>query len=153
MKDKTINLAIALMLVGRLGMAYVAKPLPNVAMVDQDKKSFQLYDLKGKYLFITFIFSRCPMPKMCPLTMSLSNSLISQWKKSRMEVPLQVLAVTLDPEFDTPSILKKFGQKHHVDFSHFTLVTGNPQTLSDFASQFNVIGVPGEGTISHNMKK
>jgi protein SCO1/2 len=133
--------------------APLAAPLPNSPLVNQDGKPFQLYDLKGRFVFVSFIYSRCPMPKMCPLTVQLSNQLVEAWKKQKEKPELQVLAVTLDPAFDKPAILKKFALARGVDLQHFTFATGTLQTLSDLASQFNVIGIPSEGgLVSHNMK-
>ncbi len=131
---------------------FAAEPVKNFALVNQEGKPFQLYDLKGKYVMVTFVYSRCPMPKMCPLTMKMSKDLVKKWKAAKEPFPFQVLAVTLDPAYDTPAVLKKYGDQHHVDFKHFTLATGSQQVLSDMASEFNVIGIPEEGLIAHNMK-
>lgn len=127
-------------------------PVPNFALVNHEGKPFQLYDLKGKYLFVSFIYTRCPLSNMCPLTITLNRSLHSKWAKLKDKPGLHFLLVTLDPQFDTADTLKKFGVKRGLNFKNFTLVTGNEQTLSDFASQFNVIGFPSDGMISHNMK-
>jgi protein SCO1/2 len=131
---------------------FAAEPVKNVALVNQDGKPFQLYDYKGKYVLLTFVYSRCPIAKMCPLTMTLAKRLVTKWKEAKMPVPLQVVAVTLDPAFDTPPMLKDFGKRHHVDFAHFTLATGNPQVLADLGAAFNIISYPEEGMIAHNMK-
>jgi protein SCO1 len=128
-------------------------PLPNVALVNQEGKPFQLHDLKGKYLLVSFIYSRCPMPKMCPLTMRLVKRTLTAWKKELPDKPVHALTVTLDPKTDTPKVLKSYGKTHGANFKDSTLATGNEKVLEDFASEFNVIGVPeGGGHIGHNMK-
>jgi protein SCO1 len=129
-----------------------AEQIPNAPLVNQEGKPFQVHDLKGKYVFVTFVFSRCPLPKMCPLTMKKSNSLLREWRDKKIGTPLHVLAVTLDPDNDNPATLKKFGKTHAVDFSRFTLATGNPQVLASFAENFNVMAIPDGKFISHNMK-
>lgn len=60
--------------------------------------------------------------------------------------------VTLDPDFDTPAVLKSFAKQRNIDLKQTSLATGNPQALADFAAEFNVMGMPSGGTISHNMK-
>jgi len=127
-------------------------PIGNFALVDQNGKPFQLHDLRGNYVFLTFIFTRCPLPKMCPLTMSRSNELVRQWGRLKGAPPLRILAVTLDPEHDTPKVLKSYARRHRVDERVFRLATGVPQVLSDLAAEFNVAGFPGQGSITHNMK-
>lgn len=124
----------------------------NFPLVNQDGKPFQFGDLKGKYTFVSFIFTRCPLPKMCPLTVTRVKELQRKWKAAPGNKPLQFLFVTLDPDFDTAGVLKKFAKDRRLDLSHTILATGNPQVLSDLASEFNVMGVPSGGTIAHNMK-
>lgn len=132
----------------------VQTAVPNFPLVNQEGKPFQLHDLKGKHLFVSFIFTRCPMEKMCPLTVSLNKSLYRKWKNEKSAPDLHFLFVTLDPEFDTPIVLKKFATGRDLSLKHFTLATGAPQVLSDFASEFNVLGIPSNGSanISHNLK-
>lgn len=62
------------------------------------------------------------------------------------------VAVTLDPKFDTPPVLKSYSKANHLKPSEYKLATGLPEALETFASEFNVIGFPSEGTISHNLK-
>ncbi len=128
-------------------------PLPNVSLVNQEGKPFQFHDLKGKYLLVSFVYSRCPMAKMCPLTMRLVNRTLKVWKKALPAKPVMAVAITLDPKNDTPAILKAYGKTHGVDFAQVLLATGNEKALEDFASEVNVIGIPeANGSIGHNMK-
>ena len=122
----------------------------NAALVNQEGKPFQLYDLKGKYLFLSFIYTRCPFPKMCPLTVSLNQDLFRHWKEEKKKLPLHFLIVTLDPRYDTPAVLKAFAKMRHLDLHHFTLATGTPQTLSTLYNQFNVAVVPEGEFVGHN---
>ena len=140
---------VSLLFVG--GLAFAA-PLTNRPFVNQDGKPFQLHDLKGNYVFVSFVFTRCPLPSMCPLTMTLNKQLYSEWKKTKKAPPLKFLVVTLDPAFDTPAVLRGYAKARGVNNKDFTLATGNATVLSDFAGEFNVIGMPAGGTISHNLK-
>ncbi len=129
-----------------------ADPLPNAQFVSSEGKPLQFYDLKGQVVFVSFIFTRCPLPKMCPLTMTLNKQLWRKAKNSKPETKIKFLIVTLDPDFDTAPVLKTYAKKFNLDEKDFLLVTGNPQVLSDFASLFNVLGFPSQGSISHNLK-
>lgn len=150
---KRLAAVIALLVLAQAPLAWGARsPLPNVSLVNQEGKPFQLYDLKGKHLLVSFVYSRCPTPKMCPLTMRLVNQTLKGWKKNLPDKPVHALTVTLDPQNDTPKALKTYGKSQNVDFSTSTLATGNEKVLADFASEFNVIGIPGDGSIAHNLK-
>jgi protein SCO1 len=145
-------IVLLMFIIGLTGWAATPTQVPNFSLVDQNGKTFQLHDLKGNFIFVSYVFTRCPMPKMCPLTMTLNKQLLREWKKKKPGLPLKLLIVTLDPAYDTPAVLKKFGETHKLDYKYFTLVTGEAKTLEDFASNFNVVGVPGEGIIAHNAK-
>src|SRR4051812_35389673 len=127
-------------------------PVANFPLVDQNGKPFQLHDYKGNYLLLSFIYSRCPMPKMCPLTVSLNREVYERWKKRPGAPPLKFLLTTLDPEHDTPSVLKDYAKQRKLDPAAFRLATGSPQVLAQFASTFGVLGKPAAGGfISHNL--
>ena len=126
------------------------KTAANVPLVNQEGKPFQLYDLKGEYLFLSFIYTRCPFPKMCPLTVSLNRELFEQWKTTKPKRPLHFLIITLDPRHDSPAVLKAFAKSRHLDLKYFTLATGTPQTLSSIYNQFSVAVVPEGEYVGHN---
>jgi protein SCO1/2 len=132
------------------------KPLADVKLIDQDGKNIKLHDFKGHYVFMTFVFTRCPMPEMCPRTLALVKDLINQWKTlprwKQKGFPLKAIAVTLDPEHDTPAAMKDYAAKLGLDFEYFSFVTGDPKDLKELAAQFNVIGIESDGTISHVVK-
>lgn len=127
-------------------------PLKNYTFTDQAGKNFQLHDIKGQYLFVSFVYTRCPMPKMCPLTMSLNKQVFNLWKKKAASIPLKFLVVTLDPANDSPTVLKTYATKFGLDSQGFILVTGQEQTISDFSAEFNAIGFPSNGLIAHSSR-
>ena len=129
-----------------------ANPINNYSLQSQDGKSFQLHDIKGNYVVASFVYTRCPMPKMCPLTMSLNKRVFELWKKDNSQIPLKFLIVTLDPEHDTPQRLKDYSKSHGVDNSAFILATGTEKVIDDLSAEFNAIGFPSGGLISHNSK-
>jgi protein SCO1/2 len=67
---------------------------------------------------------------------------------------LKFLALTFDPDFDSPEVLKKYGRGHGADFSKCTLATGPPELMnSALPSLFSVMAFPaGPGNIRHTVK-
>lgn len=149
---KTLFYTFSIVFLTATAHSTVTPAIPNYPLVNQEGKPFQLYDLKGNYLFVSFVYTRCPIAKMCPLTISMNKSIYRKWTKLKSKPGLHFLIVTLDPQFDSAEVLKKFAKNRDLNLKAFTLATGNEQTLSDFASQFNVIGIPSDGMISHNLK-
>jgi len=128
-----------------------APTIPNLKGLDQNGKPFETHHLKGNYALISFVFTSCPMPKMCPLTMRLNQQVQELWKKTFSE-PLKLLIVTLDPEGDTPEKLLEYGKRFSLDPKNSVLITGEAQAFSDFGSFFNVAGWPSGNTTVHNLK-
>lgn len=127
-------------------------PIKNYPFKNQNGVAFQLHDIKGNYLFISFVYTRCPVAQMCPLTMTLNKAIFNFWKKTSPAVPLKFLVVTLDPSNDTPTTLKSYGNRFGLDWNSFILATGEEQTISDFSAEFNAIGFPSNGLVSHNSR-
>jgi protein SCO1 len=97
--------------------AYTAYQLrqhfPNVSLVNQDKKVVHFYDdlIKGKIVVIQFMFSNCE--RLCPMV---TPNLVKVQKELQKEAPGQVnfVSMTVDPEHDTPEVLKAYSQKFQV---------------------------------------
>jgi len=129
-------------------------PITDTSLIDHNGRGFRAHDLKGQYTLISFIFTRCPHSTMCPLTTRMNKRVLTLWKKQKLasKPELHFLLVTLDPEFDTPNVLKKYANDQKLDLHYFTLATGAPKALSDFAAEFNIVAFPAGASLSHNVK-
>ena len=112
--------------------------LPNEELIDQHGEKFHLADLRGKPLFLAFVYSRCPMPEMCPMTMNLIKSLLKTAKMQGHEKDLRVLIMTLDPENDTPPVLKAMADRFAMNDSAVRLATGTAAAIANVTSVFGV---------------
>jgi protein SCO1/2 len=131
-----------------------AAPVKNFPLVNQEGRPFQLHDLKGSYVLVTFVYSRCPLPKMCPLSLKLTRQVLEAWKKDPQlkGKKLIALAVTLDPDNDTPAALKAYGKRFSITLPQGIMATGDAKVLAELAGEFNVLGFPEKGSIAHNSK-
>ncbi len=122
-------------------------------LIDQEGQPFQLKQLEGQNVLVSFMFTHCPLPEACPLTLELNKRLSKKWSGTAKKPKLHFVLATLDPANDSPAVLKKYAKTHGLSARDFTLVTGDEKTLSDFASQLaNVVGFATQGLISHNVK-
>lgn len=55
---------------------------------------------------VTFIYTRCPIPEYCPLVVSRFQSL-----QEGLPAGARLLAITMDPEYDSKSVLREFGER------------------------------------------
>lgn len=90
-------------------------------LVNQDGDTVTMADFKGKILVVDFFFTRCG--SICPIMSSEMENL--QWQLNDPAYnDVHFLSHTVDPEHDTPAVLKKYGEEHHADFKRWTFLTG-----------------------------
>ena len=99
--------------------------VPAFQLIDQTGKSITLEDLKGKIWAANFIFTRCKGP--CPITVLRMQDLNTKLKKVRGNVEL--VTFTVDPEYDTPEILKAFSEPLGADPASWKFLTGTPDAI------------------------
>jgi protein SCO1/2 len=91
---------------GQLGGPLIVPPhtvAPQIVLHDQNGKVFRLSSLRGKAVFLTFVYAHCP--DVCPLMMqALGAAKRSLPDPSKM----QIVAVSVDPKGDTPKVVKQF---------------------------------------------
>ena len=118
----------------------------DFALNDQDGKPRTLADFKGKAVVIFFGYTHCP--DVCPTTMAEMAAVMKQLGPDAERV--QVLFVTLDPERDTPELLK-----HYVPAfdPRFIGLSGDMGATARVAKEFRVFyqKVPGKEAGSYTM--
>lgn len=130
--------------------------IPDVAMVDQDDHTFHLRDYKGKAVLLTFIYTRCPMPTFCPLISSHFSSIHDALKKDPAAYAhTQLVSITLDPRYDTPAVMKKYGLAYvdgsAADLKAWTFASTSPDDLKRLASAFGLEYFNDGNQISHTL--
>ena len=77
----------------------------NVTFLDLDSNDVSLSDSDGKFRLISYIFTRCPMPNMCPAVVT-KNQYLAQVFKA--DPKMEFVLVSFDYTFDTPAVLKNY---------------------------------------------
>ena len=151
---------------GLIGLAYVSlkstrppalpsnlekiSKVPGFQLTDQTGKSITLDDLKGKIWAANFIFTRCKGP--CPITVLRMQDLNTKLKKVRGNVEL--VTFTVDPEYDTPEILKTFGEQQGADPASWKFLTGTPDAIKNIVvtGLLQPIAKEPDGTPAHSTR-
>ena len=76
----------------------------DVTFKDYNNNDIKLSDFDDEFMFITFIFTRCPIPNMCPALIYKQKYIADKFKESDK---LKVLTISFDYLYDTPKILKQ----------------------------------------------
>ncbi len=134
-------------------------PLPHFELVDQAGAEFSLARYEDAFVLVGFVFTRCAQPKACPLTMQRFNEVQTSWEAAVADGRaagrrLELLILTLDPDYDTPARLAAYARGYEADFTHWTMATGPTELLeSAIPSLFAVLALPkGDGDIAHTVK-
>jgi protein SCO1/2 len=122
--------------------------VPNLEFRNQEGKSVRLVDLKGKPVLMSFVYTRCPMPTMCPLTTKQFVAVQKSLKAEERDKVALVL-ISFDPEYDTPAVLKKYGEAYGVDWSNLQMWTGSKQNVFDLTDSFNMWYKEESGDYAH----
>jgi protein SCO1/2 len=108
--------------------------MPLTAFFDQDGRGFTFNDFRGQTVLLSFVYTRCQDPRMCPLI----SSNFHQLQQKLAGLPVHLVEITLDPAYDTPDVLKKYGERFGADASRWTLGTGPVGVVQEFASRFGI---------------
>ncbi|MDA0849399.1 MAG: SCO family protein [Verrucomicrobia bacterium] len=118
--------------------------------INQDGDFFQFKDFLGKAVVINFIFTRCKAAEMCPASTRRMSLLQEKAREIGLD-DLRLLSITFDPEYDSPGILKQFGESYDIEFDTFTFMTAKPVWVEDLMRYFGIITMEQDGTINHTM--
>lgn len=132
------------LLSGLLGLAWLLslaeserahhRPLPvlgqiaDFTLTNQSDQVSTLADLTNHVWVADIIFTRCagPCPRMTKQMESLQDALPSTSRA-------KLVTLTTDPDFDTPPVMKKYGERFSADFNRWTLLTGTKKEIAALA--------------------
>lgn len=104
--------------------------IDNFTFINQDGVSYGLKELKGKVWIADFVFTNCET--VCP-PMTFNMSKLQKMLKEE-NIKIDIVSFSVDPEVDTPEILRNYAEKFDADFSNWHWLTGYEQKeIEDFA--------------------
>lgn len=106
----------------------VIDQIADFSLTNQDGRAVSLADLRGHVWVADVIFTRCAGP--CPI-------MTRQMKELQDALPsgseARLVTLTTDPNFDTPSVMKTYGERFGADFNHWVFLTGTKAELAKLA--------------------
>jgi protein SCO1/2 len=105
------------------------------ALVDQDGRQVRDTDFRGKYRILYFGFTHCP--DVCPTDMAAIGQGLRRFEKKDPVRAARVVPifVTVDPERDTPEVLKQYVSAFH---PRLVGLTGSPAQIAAATKAFTV---------------
>ena len=123
---------------GKNAYREVGEAVPDFALYDQEGRVVQSARFRGKQVMVNFIFTRCPVATMCPAATAKMITVQRLAHEAGVK-NLELISITLDPNFDTPGVLQDYASVHGIDTTNFSLLTGPETAIKDLLTQFGVI--------------
>jgi protein SCO1/2 len=97
--------------------------VPPFQLIDQNNQPFGSAQLLGKIWIADFIYTTCPGP--CPMI----SSRMSEMQKPLEKTDVQLVSFSVDPEKDTPEILRTYAEKLRARDERWKFLTGDRATI------------------------
>ena len=107
---------------------------PSYTLVDQNGKPFSSDALKGKVHVLELFFSTCPT--ICPI---MNQNMLKIEQKFFVNPDFAIVSITINPENDTPQVLKQHAEAIGVKSSQWHFLTGEKDDIHKLANTgFNI---------------
>jgi protein SCO1/2 len=109
--------------------------LPAATLVDQAGRVLQLESqFREKALLLSFMFTRCPDRTLCPAISGKFAYLQQRLDPKRFAL----VEITLDPQYDSPEVLRRYGKTYGQRPEAWALLTGTGSTIQRLLDAFNI---------------
>ena len=106
------------------------RKVPDFSFLDQDSVLVTNKDYLGKVYVVEFFFTTCPT--ICPV---MTKNLVEIEKTFTGNQDFGVASFTINPRYDTPSVLKKYAVKYDITDKDWHLMTGDRDKIYELAQQ------------------
>jgi protein SCO1/2 len=103
--------------------------VPAFAYRDQDGRRVTEHDLRGHVWIADFIYTHCTTA--CPIM----SARFVQLQRAVHDPDVRFVSFSIDPEHDTPAVLKEYADRWVVDETRWRLLSTDSQSLPRFARQ------------------
>ena len=103
-------------------------PLPEFSLIDSNGEIFDRDAMLGKYWVADFIFTSCGGP--CPI---MSGRMADLHRTFADNPKINFLSISVNPEVDTPEVLKAYAKRFNADTSRWYFLTGDGKAIHELA--------------------
>jgi protein SCO1 len=128
-----LGIVVAFIVSGRLTPAPQALPiitpgLPAFTLTNQFGRRVTPADLSDQVVVVDIVFTRCAGP--CP---QMTRRMSELQRQMPANLPVKLITVTTDPEFDTPEVLKRYAERFNADANRWWFLTGDKSEIARLA--------------------
>ena len=111
------------------------------SLIDQDGRRVRDTDFNGKYRLVYFGFANCP--DVCPVDLAVIGAGMRRFEgeDAARAAKVQPIFITVDPERDTPEVMKAYVANFH---PRLIGLTGSQQEIDAAKQEYGVYAMKGE---------
>lgn len=134
------------------GTLPVVEQAPNFTLTSHRNTQVSLADFRDEVVLLSFVYTSCP--GVCPLV----TSRLREVDKALAQEPalarrVKIVSVTIDPENDTPAVLRAYARLFQVDNSRWVFLTGEAQRIKKVLDEYDLWSERRtDGLIDHVMR-
>jgi protein SCO1/2 len=116
---------------------------------DSDGANVTLSNTNGKARLLYFFFATCP--DVCPPTTFLMSQVQDVLKEDGVfGDKVEFLSVTIDPNHDTPEVLKEYAKRFNADPNGWKFLRGDEKGTAELARKYEILVTKGDdGSFGH----
>ena len=123
-------------------------PAPEFTLTSQDGAQVSLADFRGKVVAVTFIYTFCT--DTCPVLTPMM-SFVQDRLGPDFGTKIAFVSITVDPERDTPEMLKEYAQAFGANLDGWAFLTGAPDTIREVTRRYGVFAATtADGDVDHS---
>ncbi|MDO1502438.1 SCO family protein [Winogradskyella maritima] len=106
------------------------KKVPAFSFTNQDGETISNEDYLGKVYLVEFFFTTCPT--ICP---KMNYNMMKLQDYFKEESDFGIASFTINPENDTPEVLKAYAENYEITNPYWNLLTGDRETIYKLANE------------------
>jgi protein SCO1 len=126
----------------------IGAAMPDFTLIDQLGSPVRLTGYRGKVVAVDFIYTRCPLPDVCPRLSANFARLQSRFQE-KMGKDLMLLSISIDPQYDSSQVLLGYAKIWNAKPGGWRFLTGADREVEIVARRFGMNYWPEEGLITH----
>jgi protein SCO1/2 len=120
---------------------------PDFELIDQAGNAVRFSHLNDKPVLLNFLYTRCPVPEVCPRLAAAFAFIHRRFGES-----VRLVSITVDPVWDTPPVLDAYAKLWRARPGSWHFLTGSPDAVARVGRDYGLVYWPDEGVVAHTAR-
>jgi protein SCO1/2 len=127
-------------------------PAPKTVLIDSRQKPFNLEQVRGKVVLVSFIYTKCN--GVCPVTTRALTGVQKKLEEGKLwGKSVEFVSITLDPEHDTAGVLENYARLWGASMPAWHFLTGSVADVSKVITAWDMwVKSDEKGVLDHSSR-